>query len=882
MRSWLARLASLVERRRLDDDLDDEVRFHLEMTARDYERRGWSPAAARLKAQQDFGGVTQMKEAYREQRGLPAIETFVQDTRYAIRMLLRAPGFTAAVLLTLALGTGANTAIFSVVNTVLLRPLPYPESDRLVQLVRRHPSGVGGGQTGRRYFFFRDHMHIGPMTAWRNPTGINLVTGDSAEFVRAMPVSKEFFEVFGVRPAIGTTFTAEHDLSGGPLAAVLGDGLWRRQFAGNPAVVGSSILLGERSYVVLGVMPASFEAIPPADLYVPLRPSTTGPGGGFNYGVTARLPPGATLAQVNAEAAATWEAMGREFPQTVRPNELPSAFQPLQATLSSAVRPALLTILGAVGLLLLIACANAANLLLARASGRGREIAVRAALGAGRGRIIRQLLTESVLLSIAGATLGIALAYWAMPFLLSLTPAQFRAYQEVHLDSTVLLVTLALAVGTGILFGLAPALALSRPSLVEAFKDDGTRSTGSVRSAWLRQALVAGEIALCMLLLVGAALLVQTFVRMRGVDPGFDPSHVVSARMSLQGESYAKPEAYRRFFEQGLERLRRIPGVRAAAVVNGVPIERGLNLNVDILDVRDAEGKLRFENVQTDWRYASTDYFSTMGIRIVEGRGFEDGDRAGAAPIAVVNESFARQFFKGMRAIGQHISVFDSDGPIEIVGIAKDVREAGLRNTNIAVMYVPVLQANPTGVNAAHTYFQMSWVVRADAAGPALERQMRDALRSLDPKQPFSSFRTMDEIKSAAVDDQRFQMTLLGVFAAVGLFLATAGVYGLVSYSAAQRTREFGIRMALGAPRALIVRSVLKSGTILSLVGVMVGIAAAIASRRVLERFVWGISPLDPTTIAFVALVLVAVALLASLIPALRAVRLNPVTALRD
>jgi putative ABC transport system permease protein len=882
VRSWLARLGSLFGRRQLDDDLDDEVRFHLEMTARDYERRGWNPVAARLKAQQDFGGVAQMKEAYREQRGLPAIETFVQDARYAIRTLLRAPGFTAAVLLTLALGTGANTAIFSVVNTVLLRPLPYPESDRLVQLVRRHPSGVATGQTGVRYLFFRDHMRIGPIAAWRNPAGINLVNGDNAEFVRAMPVSKEFFDVYGVRPAIGASFTAEHDRVGGPRAAVISNGLWRRQFGGNPAVVGSSILLGETLHVVVGVMPASFVAIPPADLYVPLRPSTTGPGGGFNYGVTARVPAGATLEQVNAQAAATWEAMGREFPKVLRPTELPSGFEPLQATTASSVRPALLAILGAVGLLLVIACANSANLLLARASARGREIAVRAALGASRGRIIRQLLTESVVLSIVGAALGVALAYWAMPLLLSLTPPQFRAYQEVHLDSTVLLVSLSIAVGTGLLFGLAPAITVSRPDLVEAFKDDGTRSVGSARSAWLRQSLVVGEVALCMLLLVGAALLVQTFVRMRAVDPGFDPAHVVTARMSLQGERYAKREAYTRFFEEGLERLRRIPGVRAAAVVNGVPIERGLNLNIDILDIREANGKLRFEDISTDWRYASTDYFSTMGIRIVEGRGFEAGDGAGAAPVAVVNEAFARRFFKDTRALGQHLRVFDSDGAIEIVGIAKDVREAGLTGPILAVMYVPVLQANPSGVNAAHAYFQMSWVVRTDTAGPALEHQMREALRSLDSKQPFSSFRTMDEIKSAAVDDQRFQMTLLGVFSGIGLLLATAGVYGLVSYSATQRTREFGIRMALGAPRALILRTVIRSGLLLALIGVAVGIAASIASRKFLERFVWGISPVDPVTIGAVAVVLILVTVLASLMPALRAVRSNPVTALRD
>jgi putative ABC transport system permease protein len=809
------------------------------------------------------------------------LESVVQDTRFAIRMLARAPGFTVAVLLTLAVGIGANTAIFSVVNAVLLRPLPYPESDRIVQLVRRYPNGNGTGQNGQRYLYFRDHLGLGSLAAWRSPTGVNLATGDTAEFVRAMQVSKEYFDVFGVHPALGSAFAPEHDRAGGPPAVVLSDRLWRHLFAASPAVVGSSLLLGERSHVVLGVMPASFESIPPADLFVPLQPGTTGPGGGYNYSVAARLPSGTNLAQLNSAAAAVWQGLSQDFPQTIFRNELPSGFEPYQASLSRGVRPALLAILGAVGLLLLIACGNAANLLLARAAGRGREIAVRSALGAGRGRIIRQLLTESVLLSLLGAALGVVFAYWTLPLLLSLTPPDFRAYQDVHLDGVVLLVTLAVAVITGVLFGLAPAMTTSRADLVEAFKEDGTRSVGSTRSAWLRQSLVVAEVALCMLLLVGAGLLVQTFIRMRAVDPGFDLTRVVTARMSLQGERYATREAYTRFFDEGLARLRQIPGVRSAAVVNGVPIERGLNLNVDVLDIRNPDGSLRFQRALTDWRYASASYFSTMGISIVAGRGFRDSDRAGGPPIAVVNESFAKKFLAGVPALGQHLRVFDTDGAIEVVGIARDVREAGLVGPIQPVMYVPVLQANPAGVHASHTYFQMSWVVRADTPGPALERQMREALRSLDPKQPFSSFRTMEEIKGTAVADQRFQMTLLAVFAGIGLLLATAGVYGLVSYSAAQRTREFGIRMALGAPRGLILGSVVRSGASLALIGVALGIAGSIALRRVLAGFVWGISPLDGTTFVIVTLLLVGVTVVASLVPALRSVRLNPVTALR-
>jgi putative ABC transport system permease protein len=816
------------------------------------------------------------------QQTLPGLESLVQDARYGVRMLLRAPGFAIAALLTLALGIGANTAIFSVVNAVLLRPLPFPEPDRIVQLVRHHPWGLGDGQTGRRYLFFREHANVGPMAAWRNPTGINLVTREGAEFVRARPVSKEFFDVFGVRPALGTVFTDEHDRAGGPDAAILSHELWVRQFSSDPAAIGAAMLLGERAYVVLGVMPAAFSVLGPADVYVPLRPGTTGPGGGFNYAVAVRLPAGVTVVQANARAASTWQAMSQEFPREILRDEMPSGFEPFQQNSVKAVQPALLTMLGAVGLLLVIACANTANLLLARAAGRGREMCVRAALGAARGRIVRQLLTESVLLSVAGAAIGVALAYMSVPALLALTPPGFRVYQDVRLDVTVLLVALSAAVATGILFGLAPAVSLARTDLVGAFKEDGTRSVGGRRAAWLRRTLVVSEVGLCMLLLVSAGLLVRTFIKMSAIDPGFDPTRLLTARMSLQGERYATREAYTQFFAEGLERLRRIPGVRAAAIVNGVPIERGLNLNVDILDIVDAGGKMRFEDALTDWRYVSSDYFSTMAIPIVAGRGFDERDRAGTSPVALVNETFSRRFFNDVEPLGQHIRVFDSDGSIEVVGIVKDVREGSLTARPLPVMYVPFAQANPAGVRASHTYFPMSWVVRADATGPSLEHAIREALRSLDPRQPFSVFRTMDEVKSAAVREQRFQMTLLTVLAGIGLLLATAGVYGVVSYSAAQRTREFGIRMALGAPRTLILRTVIRGGATLAIVGVGLGIAASFASASVIEKFLWGVSPLDPLTLASVAILLVGVAVLASLVPALRAVRLNPVTALRE
>jgi len=880
VRALLARLLGFVNRHRLDRQLNDEVAFHIDMAIDEHVRRGLSRDAARLAALREFGGVAQMKEAYREQRGLPWIDMLMHDLRYGVRALARTPGFTAAALLTLALGIGANTAIFSVVNAVLLRPLPYRAPDRLVRLVRQTGGGPGLTQNGRRYLFFREHLQsVGALTAYVGLGSMNLVRGDLAQFVNATGISKEYFAVFGVAPALGQAFDAEHDVTGGPDVAILSHALWRQFFNGDPSVVGTSVLLADKPFTILGVMPETFEPMSSADLFLPLRPGLTGRGGGFNYTVAGRLRDGVSIEQASAEASNLWRAFSAEYPDAIMRNELPTNFLTLQKSTAMSVRPALLMISGAVGLLLLIACANTANLLLARASGRGREIAVRAALGASRSRIIRQMLTESVALAVFGGAFGVALAYWMVPALLALTPPSFLSTDDVRLDVTVLSVTMALAIATGILFGLAPALSLSRTDLVEAFKDDGARSTGSRRAGWLRRSLVVCEVALCMLLLIGAGLLMQTFLELRAVDPGFDPRGVLTARMSLQGERYSTPAALNRLYDDGLARIRRIPGVRAVAVVNGLPMEQALNLNVDVLDGPDAE---RVENVLTDWRYTTTDYFETMAIPIVEGRGFTEADAAGAPPVAVVSETFARRLFHGASALGRHIRIYEADGSIEIVGVAKDLKEGGLRAPSYLVMYVPVKQTHAAAIRTTHGYFHVSWVVRADNPGAGLVRAIEEAIRAVDPKQPFSVFRTMDEVKSRAMSVERFQMTLLGTFAIIGLVLASAGIYGLVAYSVAQRTREFGIRMALGAPRDRILRSVLGQGATLALTGVAFGAIAALCATRVLRNFVWGVSTLDPITFLAVAAVLIAIACLASVVPALRAVRLNPVNALRE
>ena len=875
MRTFFSRISSYVRRRHADQELDDEVRFHIDMLVQEHVRRGMTPEDARVAAQRTFGGVTQMKESYREQRGLPFVETVIQDARYAFRTLARTPGFTLAALLTLALGIGANSAIFSVVNAVLLKPLPYDQPDRIVQMYRNN-GGLWDGHNFRRYDFFKQHSQsFEAFAAWRG-TAFNMALGDRAEYVNARAVSHEYFRVLGGSPLYGRVFESVEDAPNGPPAVILKHELWRRMFASNPAAVGTSLSLGDRSYPIVGVMPEGFDAAHDAELYVPLQPGPTGPGGGFNYRVIARLKPNVSREQANAESSTVFQNYKSTAPNANFGTEQPPQFLSFHDSLSRGARPALLMMLGAVGMLLLIACVNTANLLLARASGRNREISVRAALGAARGRIVRQLVTESAVLFLGGGLLGVALAYWAVPVLLALTPDGYLPAHEVKVDATVLIVTLGVSLLTGALFGLAPALSLSRSTLVEAFKQDGTRTTASRGANWVRRGLVVAEVALCMLLLVGAGLLIQTFVKLRAVDLGFDPSNVLTARMSLMGQRYAATEAVNSFYERGLERIRQIPGVESAAVVNGIPVERGLNLNFDRLDTADVETHL------TDWRYASPDYFKTMGLEVVEGRGLTERDTAGAPRVAVVSQQFAKQHFADKHPIGQQIQLYKEDGPIEIVGIARDLREAGLSGPVPPVMYVPVAQAGNSALRTAHLYFQVSWVVRAASLSPELTARIREELRAIDPRQPITAFRSMEEVKAREMSHQTFQMTLLVTFATIGLFLAAAGIYGLIAYSVAQRTREFGIRMALGATRQRILAAVLRQGATLALVGVLVGIAAAIGLARALESFVFGVSTVHPPTFAAVAGILLLVALLASLVPALRAIRLNPVSALRE
>ncbi|MBI3664829.1 MAG: ABC transporter permease [Acidobacteria bacterium] len=804
-------------------------------------------------------------------------DTF-QDLRYAARTLGRSPGFTATAVLTLALGIGANTAIFSVVNAVLLRPLPYPEPERLVDIMRRYRGFDDNGQSGAEFLFYREHCRSFERLAAFDgvSSGLNLVVGGEAEYVRALGASADYFRVFGAEPARGRSFQEEEDRPDGANVAVLSHALWQRRFNCDPDIVGRAVSLGGRAYTIVGVTPAGFNSIPPADVWTALHPSPRNEDP--NFDVVGRLKAGVTLAQAQSEMDAVGEAFRRQSARAQEDRSVPW-LRPLQSYLARSVRPALLVILGAVGVVLLIACVNTANLLLVRASSRAREIAIRAALGAGRQRIVRQLLTESVLLALAGGGLGLLVARWSVPGLLALTPAEYSIWQHVGVDGTVLGVTVALSLLTGIVFGLAPALEITRLDLSEAFKAGGGRTTSGRRAGWLRQALVVAEVALCMVLLVGAGLLVRTFMNLRRVNPGLDPHNVLTAQMSLYGDRYRTAEKLAAFYESGLARIRQLPGVEGAAVISNLPIERGLNMPAFLVD-----GPLAGETRMSDWRYITPDYFRVMKIPLLAGRYLEEADTARSANVAVVNQEFARRYFANGEAIGRHIQTFrgaDGERAREIVGIVGDVKERGLDGPARPVMHVPVSQAPDRALGATHYWFQVSWVVRAREGGSGLIADMQQKVRAVDPEQPFSGFRTMEQVMAGSLRQQQFQMMLLGLFAALALALAAAGIYGLISYSVVQRTQEIGIRLALGATAGSLVRAIVWQGTALAGAGVAAGLIAALALTRLLERFVFGVGTADPATFLGVAMLLVAVAAAASLIPALRVVRLNPMDTLR-
>jgi len=808
------------------------------------------------------------------------MEKLLEDIRYSLQMFRKNPGFALAAIAALALGIGANTAIFSVVNTVLLKPLTYPDADRMV-LFLAQTAGLANDlhSIPEFHFFERQTSVFKDVAAYDNAgPGFNL-TGGRPQQVHGIHVTQNYFRVYGAPVLLGRTFTPQEDSPHGGKVVVLSYALWQSRFSGDPAIVGKSLSVGNEPYTIVGVLAKDFVADPQADMWLPFQFDPASIDGNLFFEVTGLLQPGVTVAQANAELHAASPEYHRQFPNTDwRPF---FTVGPLRDSIIGDARNSLLMMLGAVGLVLFISCANVANLLLVRATSRKREFAIRAAMGAGRGRIVRQLLTESVLLSVTGGVLGLALGFLGVRALLAVSPAGLPRIGEdgsaIGLDWRVLAFTLAVSLATGILFGLFPAFTASRTDLNSTLKESSNRSGTGFRQGKARSLLVISEVSLALVLLVGSALLIRTFIALHAVGPGFDASNVLTMEMSLNGQRYQTSAGIAELLRDGRNRLNALPGVELAAACFWLPI-----------DVEDGTGfqivgrPVEKDGFGSQYMSITPGYLSLFKIPILRGRDFNDNDKAGAPNVVLINQALANKYWPNEDPIGKQIRDANEVGGVEtIVGIVADFHSSGLSKPADPTLIVPIPQVTDT-YNAAYANIQpLFWVVRTRSDPHALIPAVTDQLRIASAGFPVGHIRTMDEVMGRSTARQSFNMMLLSIFGAVALVLAAIGIYGLMAYSVAQRTQEMGIRMALGADRSRIRGLVVWHGMRLALIGVVAGLGAAFALTRFIAAFLFGVKPWDPAVFIAVPLILTAVALIAVWLPASRAAKVDPIEALR-
>lgn len=807
---------------------------------------------------------------------------FWNEIKNSLRMLAKNPGFTVAAVAALAIGIGANTAIFSVVNAVLLKPLNYPHADRMVNFLAPSDAIANDLHNIPEFHFLQRQTNLfKEVVAFDNAgPGFNLTGGSRPEEVNGIHVTEGYFRLYGAPVALGRTFTPQEDLPHGGKVVVLSYGLWQRRFGGDPTIAGKSISLGNEPYTVVGVIGKDFVGDVDADLWLPFQFDPGSTDLNSAYFVRGLLQPGVSLDQANAALAAASPEYMREYPKSWNPH---FRVGPLFDTIIGDARNSLLMMLGAVGLVLLIACANVANLLLVRATIRKREFAIRSALGAGRARIVRQLLSESVLLSLAGGILGMALGYAGMRALLAISPAGLPRVGEngsaIGIDWRVAGFTLSISLLTGILFGVLPALSASRSDLNSTLKESGNRSGTGFREGKARSLLVVSEFSLALVLLIGAALLIRTFIALHDVDPGFDTHNVLTMEMSLNGPLYQNTAGLTRLLRDGRNRLNALPGVEIAAAGFWRPI-----------DIEDATGfHILGRPVEKDccgskWMSVTPGYLTLFKIPVLRGRDFTENDTTGAPNVALINEAFAKKYFPNEDPIGQHIdngALVPAQGGIKtIIGIVADFHDGGLTRPADAMMIVPIAQV-PDDYNAAYANIQpLFWLVRTHGDPHRFIPAIAEQLRIVSSGFPVAHIRTMDEVMGHSTARQSFQMLLLTIFGAVALLLAAIGIYALMAYSVAQRTREMGIRMALGADRNTIHKLVVWQGMRLALVGIVLGIAASFGLTRLLSNFLFGVQPWDPAVFLTAPPILAAIALLAAWMPALRASRVDPARAL--
>ncbi|PYU91929.1 MAG: hypothetical protein DMG25_13285 [Acidobacteria bacterium] len=804
--------------------------------------------------------------------------TLLSDVRYGLRMLGRSPAFTAVAVLTLALGIGANTAMFTVVYGVLLRPLPYPDPERIVQISRTFRGEVGSFSsfTALAFDFWKQHSEPFQYLAASTGVGFNLAGAGTPERLVALRVSSEYFHVYAVEPFLGRDFSPEEDRPGGASVAVLSYGLWKAHFNGDAQAIGQSVLLDGVPYTVVGVMPSGFQSIPAADLWTTIGQVRETVGGGQNFRVIGRLRPGVSDAQASSYLAGLTEPFVAQFYGWMGEGDrrvVGFVAAPYRYMISNDVRTPLLVLFGAIGFVLLIACVNVANLLLARTAARGREMALRAALGGGRGRILRLLLTESVLLAAFGAGLGLLVAVWGLHSLLALAPASLPRVEQVALNRWALLFTAGVAVLTGLLSGLAPALTASRANLNESLKEGAGAAGLSPRRGRLSAAMVCLETALSLVLLIGSGLLIRTLVNLLRTNPGFDPHHALAVEIWTTGLKYDSMPALANFYQELVSRIEAVPGVESAAVVAaGLPLERGGNTNPGLR----IGGQL--ESPSVDYREITPGYFRALGVPLLAGRPFTEADSPDSAMVTIINEAFARQYFPNQSPVGLHLML--EHQAAEIVGVASDVRSS-LNEPAPPTFFVPMAQASYETDQLFQAWFPTSVLVRTSVKPLSVGRAVANAVRGADPNLPVGHVRLMEEILSTAVAFQRFLMTLMNVFAGLALVLAAVGIYGVLSYRVRQRTREIGVRMALGAERETILLWVVKQGMTLAVYGVAGGVAAALALTHLMTSVLYGVKPTDPLTFIAVSVVLITVAMIASYVPARRATKVDPMVALR-
>jgi putative ABC transport system permease protein len=810
------------------------------------------------------------------------MQTFWQDLRYGARMLLKYPGFMAVVVITLALGIGANTTIFSVVNAVLLRPLPYQNPEQLVMIWGKLPGYVSGnvGASAVEFADYSDQNQVFSSIAAYTSTSFNLTGAGEPERIVSTVASASLFPLLNVRPVLGRSFLNEEDRLGHDRVVILSHSLWLRRFAGSSSIIGQSITLDGQSHTIVGVAPAGFQ-FPDneTELWKPIAFSaeqlSENERGSHYLSVIARMKPGVTIGRAQADMSALAQRLQREHPLNY---EMESGWGVTVVSLREEtvgdVRLALQALFGAVGCVLLIGCANVSNLLLARASTRRREMAIRAALGGRPGRIIRQLLTESLMLSLAGGGLGALIAVWGVEVVAKLSASTLPRVNEVSIDGRVIGFTCVVTLLTCLLFGLVPAWQLARTDLNESLKESGSKGIESSGSHRLRGLLVVGETALALILLVGAGLMIKSLYRLQQVEPGFDPAHALTMRLALPEAKYPQPQRQQDFYERLLDRIDALPGVKAAGAINFLPLS-GTGNQRSFLIEGEPEPKLN-----VGFRMVSPDYFRAMGVPLRAGRLIDDRDRENAPRVAVVNETFASVFLANEYPLGKRIKLGSVQGPfpwLTIAGVVGDVKHGGLDRETRPEMYVPYLQPLLPDWDMP----PMFMVVRSDSEPGSLTAAVRGVVKELDRDQPLYNIATMEQLLSRSTLQRRFNMTLLAVFAALALILAGVGIYGVMAYAVTERTREIGIRMALGAQTSDALRLVLRQGMRLTLVGVTLGLMGAFALTRLMENLLFKVKATDPLTFIVIALLLTVVALLACWIPARRATKVDPMVALR-